>query len=325
MPGPVFPGKNMPQKRKEKSLFSIAPQGISGIFRKKARLAPFFGKKPAEEDAPPAFPRLMRAPEKKRRPLRYSASRRRLSTACQKKPRAGPPAGSPSQKALASPPALPPPGNDAPRRISEGHPDRCSRKAPLPHASGLVQGNPARVVRLRIPPAPQPRRKTPRTAARRLRPAPLLLPARQKRGFPQDAARRGGAAPPPKKAGLRKAFSCTLSRPRRSFREPCCVESPPRKSGLSALLSGRGTPFPPLDGAECRETQKKRYFQLTLVFNFTNTALSLPRGAARSACTASCGPAAALPSSRGRNDSRNPCPEFEKEFHFYIEEEPCLR
>ncbi len=64
MPGPVFPGKNMPQKRKEKSLFSVAPQGISGIFRKKARLAPFFGKKPAEENAPPAFPRLMRAPEK---------------------------------------------------------------------------------------------------------------------------------------------------------------------------------------------------------------------------------------------------------------------
>ena len=230
MPGPVFPGKNMPQKRKEKSLFSVAPQGISGIFRKKARLAPFFGKKPAEENAPPA--------------------------------------GSPSQKALASPHALPP-GNDAPRRISEGHPDRCSRKAPLPHASGLVQGNPARVVRLRIPPPARP----PGDCGQ---PPCFSRPGRSG-AFPKMPHGAAAQLLPPKKQAFARPSAARFPGRAALFRERCCVESPPRKSGLSALLSGRGTPFPPLDGAECRETQKKRYFQLTLVFNFTNTALSLPR------------------------------------------------
>lgn len=217
MPGPVFPGKNMPQKRKEKSLFSVAPQGISGIFRKKARLAPFFGKKPAEENAPPAFPRLMRAPEKNGArcgtPLPGAGAARHA----RKSPGQARPQAAPRKKLL--PPRMPC------RRETMRH-------AAFPKAipTGAAEKRRSRMLPVScrgIRPALCASAFPPRTAARRLRPAPLLLPARQKRGFPQDAARRGGAAPPPKKAGLRKAFSCTLSRPRRSFSGTMLRGKPP--------------------------------------------------------------------------------------------------
>ncbi len=267
MPGPVFPGKNMPQKRKEKSLFSVAPQGISGIFRKKARLAPFFGKKPAEENAPPAFPRLMRAPEKNGArcgtPLPGAgAARHARKSPGQARPQAAPrkkllpprmPCRRETMRHAAFPKAIP--TGAAEKRRSRMLPVSCRGIRPALCASAFP---PAR------PPGDcgQP---------------PCFSRPGRSGAFPKMPHGAAAQLLPPKKQAFARPSAARFPGRAALFRERCCVESPPRKSGLSALLSGRGTPFPPLDGAECRETQKKRYFQLTLVFNFTNTALSLPR------------------------------------------------
>lgn len=153
------------------------------------------------------------------------------------------------------------------------------------------------------------------------------------------------ASPGPAEAGLsprcrtarRRSSSPQKSRPSQGlqlhafpaaplfFGNDAAWKAHPGKAAFLRFFPAEARLFRPWTEQNAGKLRKNVIFQLTLVFNFTNTALSLPRGAARSACTASCGPAAALPSSRGRNDSRNPCPEFEKEFHFYIEEEPCLR
>lgn len=182
--------------------------------------------------------------------------------------------------------------------------------------------------------------RAPKHSARR-RTAPSAFARQRIPGFSRHGARRIlflSARPPevhvpPKRrvapARILPAHACPS--PKRPFR--ACVRTALCLAPFRAEIAerrhaaARATASACSRGADARGAGKMRYFLLTLVFNFTNTALSAFRGNQRGIPGPYVRPYTVIARKADPHEdgTRNVRPYFEKEFHFYFKEEPCLR
>ena len=136
------------------------------------------------------------------------------------------------------------------------------------------------------------------------------------------------ACPPPKRpfrACVRTALCLAPFRAEIAERRHAAARA--TASACSASLFRKPTLSACSRGTDARGAGKMRYFILTLVFNFTNTALSAFRGDQRGIPGPYVRPYTVIARKADPHEdgTRNVRPYFEKEFHFYFEEEPCLR